>query len=477
MTESNMMESGESFAELLAQHESASAAKLQTGQKVSGTVITISGDSVFVDVGLKQDGVMDRSEILDADGAETVKQGDTVEAWVVAISPQGLRLSRSMTGFGMAALEDAKEAQIPVDGKVRGTCKGGYQVDVLGKTAFCPGSQMENFGDAQAEDLVGRQMQFLITRIENHGRNIVVSRRALVEKERRENLDKLLASINIGDTVEGRVTRLAPFGAFVELAPAVEGLVHISELSWSRVGNPDEAISIDDAVRVKVTGVAKDEKGQTRISLSVKQAQGDPWTDIDQRFAPGDSVEGKVTRLAPFGAFVELAPGIEGLAHVSEFSWEKRVTKPEDFLAPGERVTVKIKELNAETRRISLSIRDAQGDPWQDAQERFAPGTSITGTVESNGPHGLFVSLAAGVTGLVPKSALGSKLSRLAAGAEIPVTVRSLDSAARRISLVPVQEGAETAPPAEKDWRAHIKTDGGGMGIMAQALQKAMQKK
>lgn len=475
MSDANDMESGESFADLLAQHEAATP-KLQVGQKISGTVITISGDSVFVDVGLKQDGVMDRADILDAEGSETVKQGDTVEAWVVALSPQGIRLSRSMIGSGMAALEDAKDAQIPVDGKIRGACKGGYQVDVLGKMAFCPGSQMENFGDVQLEDLAGRQMQFLITRIENRGRNIVVSRRALIEKEKRENLDKLLSSINIGDTVEGRVARLAPFGAFVELAPSVEGLVHISELSWSRVGNPDEAVSIDDVVRVKVTGIGKDEKGQTRISLSIKQAQGDPWRDVEQRFAPGDTVEGKVTRLAPFGAFVELAPGIEGLAHISEFSWEKRITKPEDFLASGDRVNVKIREMNPETRRISLSIRDAQGDPWQDVQERFAPGTSVTGTVESNGPHGLFVSLVPGVTGLLPKGALTGKLAKLGQGAKLPVTVRTLDVAARRISLSPAQEGAEAAP-AEKDWRGHIKIDGGGMGIMAQALQKAMQKK
>lgn len=476
MSDANNMESGESFADLLAQHD-AQRPKLQVGQKVSGTIIAINGDSVFVDVGLKQDGVMDRADILDAEGNEMLKQGDTVESFVVSLGSQGIRLSSSMIGSGVAALEEAKDAQIPVDGKVKGPCKGGYQVEVLGKTAFCPGSQMENFGDVKPEDLAGRQMRFLITRIENHGRNIVVSRRALVEKERQENLDKLLASINIGDTVEGRVSRLTPFGAFVELAPSVEGLVHISELSWSRVGNPDEAVSVDDAARVKVTGIGKDDKGQTRISLSIKQAQGDPWQDVERRFAPGDTVEAKVTRLAPFGAFLELAPGIEGLAHISEFSWEKRVTKPEDLLAPGERVNVKIRELNPETRRISLSIKDAQGDPWQDIQEQFAPGATLTGTVESNGPHGLFVNLAPGITGLVPKSALSGKLAKLGHGEQIPVTIKNLDIAGRRVSLAPAGEEARAAEPAEKDWRSHIKTDGGGMGIMAQALQKAMQKK
>ncbi len=476
MSDAKEMESEESFADLLAQHE-AVRPKLQTGQKVSGTVIAISGDSVFVDVGLKQDGVMDRADILDAEGNETVKQGDAVEAWVVSLSPQGIRLSRSMIGSGIAALEEARDAQIPVDGRVRAVCKGGYQVDVLGKTAFCPGSQMENFGETAPEDIVGRQMQFLITRIENHGRNIVVSRRALMEKERREHLDKLLSSIKVGDTVEGRVSRLAPFGAFVELAPFVEGLVHISEISWSRVVNADEALSLDDAVRVKITGIGKDEKGQTRISLSIKQAQGDPWLDVADRFAIGDTVAGKVTRLAPFGAFIEIAPGIEGLAHISEFSWEKRIVKPEDFLASGERVNVKIRELNPDSRRISLSIRDAQGDPWEDAATRFAAGVSVAGKVESNSPHGLFVSLAPGVTGLVPKGALDGKLAKLGQGADLDVTVKSIDAAARRISLIPARTGGDAAP-TEKDWRGHIKAGGSdGMGIMAQALRKAMQKK
>lgn len=469
------MEHGESFAELLAQHDAA-ASRLEIGQKVSGTIIDIAGDSVFVDMGVKQDGVMDRADILDADGNETSKPGDKIEAWIVSLSSQGIRLSRSMIGAGVGALEDAKDAGIPVNGRVRGVCKGGYQVDVLGKTAFCPGSQMEIFGDIKPENIIGREMQFLITRIENHGRNIVVSRRALIEKERRDNLDKLLADINIGDTVEGKVTRLVPFGAFVELVPAVEGLVHISELSWSRVSSPDEAVSVEDRVRAKIMGIGKDEKGQTRISLSIKQAQGDPWEDAEKRFVIGNVVEGKVTRLAPFGAFVEIAPGLEGLAHISEFSWEKRITKPEDFLAPGERVNVKIKEINSESRRISLSIRDAEGDPWQDIQEKLAPGTAVAGIVESNTPHGLFIKVAPGITGLVPRGALSGKMAKLNPGDTVSVTVSSLDIAARRLSLAPVQDG-ENAAPFEKDWRQHIRTESSGMGIMAQALQKAMQKK
>lgn len=472
-----------SFEELLAQHD-AGAKRLQPRQKISGTVIAISGDSVFVDVGLKQDGVLDRSEILDVDGNEKISQGDSIEAWVTSVSPQGIRLSRSMTGSGFAALEEAKDAGIPVEGRVKGACKGGYEVEVMGKNAFCPGSQMESF--PPDEDLAGRQMQFLVTRIENHGRNIVVSRRALLERERKENLDKLLQSINIGDIAEGRISRLAPYGAFVELAPQVEGLIHISELGWSRVSSPDEAVSVGDPVRVKVVSIVKDDKGQTRIGLSIKQATGDPWLEIGDKFKPGDLITGIVRRLAPFGAFVEIAPGIEGLAHVSELSWERRIAKPEDILAVGDSVSVKIKDIVPETRKISLSIRDAVGDPWANLGDEIAAGARIRGTIESAGQAGLFVKLAPGITGLLPrgvisKSSTAKQLSSLAPGDEIEVVIRSVDHAARRIALQTLEESEKSQEEMDDSWRKHssvnVPRDSGGLNSMAQAFARAMHKK
>lgn len=476
-------EATEDFAAMLAAH-SASSGRLQPGQKVSGTVIAITGDSVFVDMGIKVDGIMERKDILDAEGKESAGPGDSVEAWVIAVSPQEIRLSRSMSGSGVAALEEARDAALPVDGRVTAVCKGGYTVEVLGKTAFCPGSQMDaSSGDA--DSLVGRGMQFLIIRVENRGRNVVVSRRALLERERQENLDKLLETLKEGDTVEGRITRLAPFGAFMELAPAVEGMIHLSELSWSRVGAADEAVSPGDLVRVKVLGISKNDKGQIRISLSRKQAEGDPWLDAPERLSAGAVVQGKVVRLAPFGAFVELLPGVEGLIHVSEMSWAKRVNKPEEVLSAGETVSVKIKDVNTETRRIALSLRDAEGDPWQDAAQRFAVGSTVTGTVESRTQYGLFVTLAPGITGLLPAGVIknaknAAQFSKLDKDDNVTLIVQNLDSSARRISLAP--EGSEAAASAEdKAWKQHASagssSSGNGMGIMAQALQKAMQKK
>ena len=476
----------EDFAAMLAAHDEASSGQAQPGQKIRGTIIAITGENVFVDVGLKEDGIMDRKDLLDADGKEIAGPGDPVEAWVVAASPQGIVLSRSMSGSGVAALEEARDAGVPVEGRVSGTCKGGYLVEVLGKTAFCPGSQMDaTSGDADTP--VGRTLQFLVTRVENRGRNIVVSRRALLDRERRENLEKLLATLNKGDMVEGRVTRIAPFGAFVELAPAVEGMIHLSELSWSRVGSADEAVSVGDVVRAKVLDITTTDKGQTRISLSRKQAEGDPWQDAPARLEVGSVVQGKVRRLAPFGAFVEVLPGIEGLVHISEMSWAKRVNKPEDVVSVGDEVSVKIKDVNPETRRVSLSLRDAEGDPWQDAEQRFPVGATVTGTVESRSQYGLFVCLAPGITGLLPagviKNSKKPELAKLDKGDSVELVVQNIDSGARRISLT--YEGAETRADAAGgggqrgagggSWKQHAVVGTAPEGIMAQALQKAMQ--
>lgn len=305
-------EETEDFAAMLARHE-LHAQKIQPGQKISGAVITLDGDFAFLDIGLKEDGIIELKDLQDANGETTVKPGDVVEAFVVSVSPQGVRLSRSMSGSGMAALEEAKDAGIPVQGRVMGACKGGYIVEVMGQRAFCPGSLMEPAPKGEQDAHIGRTMDFLITRMESRGRNIVVSRRALLEREKHENLEKLLDKLAVGDTVEGPITRLTSYGAFMELAPGIEGMIHISELGWSRVSSPDELVSPGDLARAKVLSIEQNDKGQTRIALSRKQAAGNPWDEIGDRLETGAVVKGKVRRMAPFGAFVEILPGVEGL--------------------------------------------------------------------------------------------------------------------------------------------------------------------
>ncbi len=473
-------ELNEDFASMFESHSKPSE-RLQPGQKVTATIIAISGENIFLDVGIKVDGVMERKDILDPQGEPTVGMGDSIEAWVIAVSPQEIRLSRSMSGSGVAALEDARDSAIPVDGKVTALCKGGYTVDVLGKRAFCPGSQMDAIAMSDPEVVVGRTMQFLITRVESRGRNIVVSHRALMERERKASLETLLENIKEGDVIEGSVTRLAPFGAFVELAPAVEGMIHISELGWARISTPEEAVAPGDIVRAKVLSITQDAKGATKISLSRKQAEMNPWENVQEKLEVGAVVAGRVVRLTPFGAFVEVLPGIDGLVHVSEMSWAKRVYKPEDVVTVGTTVQVKIKEIILDSHRISLSMRDAEGDPWGQVATQFSVGSTVTGTVESRAAFGFFVNLAPGITGLLPLANLKNAapaLQKLQAGESVTLMIQSIDVAQRRISLAP--EGTETKEE-DTSWKKHTrsapKADTKAMGTLGMALSAAMQRK
>lgn len=481
----------EDFAALLEAQE-AVAVRLQSGQHVTGTVIHITEDSVFVDVGIKVDGIMDRKDIQNADGQDIVKEGEAIEAYVVSVKPHEIRLSRSMSGSGVAALEEARDAAVPVDGKVTGLCKGGFNVEVMGKRAFCPASQMV-VSQEEAESMVGRTLSFIITKVESSGRNsnIVVSRRALLDRERAESLAKVLEEVHVGDIVSGKISRLAEYGAFVEIAPAVEGMVHISELSWTRVSKADEAVSVGDTVQAKVLEIKEDDKGRTRISLSCKQAADDPWNDVDSKLSAGSVVEGRVMRLTPFGAFVEVLPGIEGLVHISEMSWKKRVLKPEEVVQVGAVVSVKVKEIVAEKRRISLSLRDAEGDPWADVAETFPVGKVVEGTVESQSKFGVFVTLSPSVTGLLPlgviKASKKNELTKLQKGDSVTLEVQSVDIAARRISLAPegydpsaAAPAASAAPRREREdtsWKSHTTSGSRDMNSLGSLLQAALNKK
>lgn len=471
-----------SFAEMLARQESEnSGVRLEPGQRVSVRIVAVTADTVFVSTGSKVDGIVDREE-LEVDGELPYQTGDMLDLYVVTVSPQEVKLSRILRGAGsLNALEEAREAGLPVEGRVTGQVKGGYAVDIMKRRAFCPVSQIDLRPLEDPESPVGKMYPFLITRLEKSGRNIVVSRRLLLEREQAENIEALLEDLHEGDVREGVITRLAPFGAFVELAPGVEGLAHLSELSWSRVAQADEAVSVGDRVRVKIMGIAKGDKG-VRISLSLKAVTDDPWKDAAARLPVGELTSGKVTRLAPFGAFVEVLPGVEGLVHLSELSYEKRVMKAEEIVTPGEIVNVKIKEVEPEKRRISLSLRDAAGNPWDNVRETLPLGADITGTVEKRAPFGLFVTLSPGITGLLPNAVIQASparrnLERLNPGDPVAVRVRALDEQARRISLAPA--GEEDSGVEEKDWARHARKEAPApaMGALGLALQAAMKGK
>jgi len=372
------------FATLLDAYSPADKTDMQVGDKVRGKIISISNDTIFVDIGNKIDGVVETAEMLDKNKQLPLKEGDTVELFVVGLSEDEIRLSKALSGVGsFDLLREAHQNAVPVEGKILETCKGGLRVEVMGRKAFCPASQIDiNFVEA-LEDYVGQTHQFLIKQADARDKNVVISRRALLSQELEKSKKQFLSGLQIGDVVDGRITKLMPYGAFVELNPGVDGLVHVSELSWSRVEDPQTFGSIGEPVRVKLIDIEKlDASDEVKISLSIKQVTDSPWLSADDQFKVGDKVKGTVTRCAKFGAFVEIAAGIEGLVHISEMSYQKRILKPEEIVTPGDSVFVLVKDLDLANRRISLSIRDAEGDPWSEVSQKYTVGQAAEGVIE-----------------------------------------------------------------------------------------------
>jgi small subunit ribosomal protein S1 len=471
----NASEESEDISALYESYSVGISGELQVGDKVSGEIIAIGKDTVFLDTGTKVDGIVEKKELLDAKDQFPYALGDRLELFVVAADEGEIRLSKALSGIGgRQMLRDAYRNHIPVEGRVTGICKGGFNVEVMKHRAFCPLSQMDVKYVETPEDYVGQNHLFSISQFEEKGRNIVVSRRKLLEQERQQARQDFFDALSTGMVLSGTVSRLMPYGAFVELIPGVEGMVHISELSWSRVENPDEAVNTGDRVRVKVISIdLEGESGSEKISLSVKQLLDDPWESAGDRFQPGDIVHGRVKRCTHFGAFVEIEPGIEGLVHISEMSYVKRVLKAEDIVSPNDEVTVTVKAFDGKKRRVSLSLRDAEGDPWLAVSERYPVGRSITGVIEKTEKFGYFVTLEPGITGLLPKSKISPAVEqlykgKLKKGDAIAVTIETIDREKRRIALAP-GEGA-----AAGDWRQYGSGESSSMGQLGEKLKEAL---
>lgn len=482
--ERNGVEEGEaSFAELFEQYSEGGGDDLNIGDKVSGSVIQVGETTVFVDTGTKLDGIVEREELLDEEGNCTVSEGDTVELYVVGKDSGGIKLSRALSGIGgLAMLQEAKSGNLPVEGNVESTCKGGFNVKVMQRRAFCPVSQIDNRFVEEPEEYVGKTFEFLITKLEQGGRNIVISRRSLLERETAQAVETFTAETQVGDEIEGIVTRLAAFGAFVEIMPGLDGLVHISQISHGRIGHPEEAVSVGQKVKAKITRYEHDDKGRLKISLSMKELAQDPWDTISATFSEGDKVTGKIVRIADFGAFVEIAPGIDGLVHVSEMSYTQRVHKPSDFVSEGQQVSVKIKSIDPTQRRIGLSMKDAEGDPWLDVVEKYTAGQKVEGTVEKQEQFGIFIQLEPGITGLLPKSVLArsekaAAYEKLHAGDSVEVVIGEVKVGERKISLTTgdVEDDGEWKQFVPKKQKVSASSD--GMGLLGAKLQEAMDKK
>jgi len=439
MAEKNM--NGEpSFEELLRASSEAPGRKLFPGDKVSGKVLKISKDTIFIDLGGKSEGIADLQEFVDKEGHLTVEQGDLVEMRVASIR-DGIYLTKGMKVQGADALDmlrEAKENRIPVEGRVAGVVKGGFEVNLSGIRAFCPIGQIDLAFCEKPEEHVGAKYSFRIMEIKERGKNIVVSRRGLLEEEREKKSKETLARLKPGLECEGRVMKLTGFGAFVDIG-GIEGMIHISEISHARIRHPSEVLKLGQHVKVRVTKFETDKAGRPKISLSIKVLEPDAW-ERGLGFEEGEIIHGKVSRLTDFGAFVEVAPGLDGLVHISEISYE-HVSHPSKLLHEGDAVDVLVLGIDRQAHRISLSIKEAAVKKRMEEEEgsdkvRLEAGQILRGIVEDSKPYGIFIrlpQLGPKVKGLLPveelkNSGKGDVKKKFPKGQEIQVEIISVDA-------------------------------------------------
>lgn len=443
-----------SFAELFEANPETRDRKFTPGETVSGKVIKISKDTIFVELGGKGEGIADIQGFRDKDGNLTLKEGERISMRIASIK-DGIHLTKGIKAQGADALEilrDAQENLIPVEGKVSAVKKGGFEVSLSGTRAFCPLSQISLQFCEKPEEHVGAKYQFRIMEIKEKGRNIVVSRRVLLEEEQEKRSKETLAMLSPDLECEGKVTKLMNFGAFVDIG-GIEGMVHISEISHQRISHPSEILKPGQVVRLKVMKIETGQEGRPKISLSIKALEPDSW-EKGLGFQEGEIIRGKVSRLADFGAFVEVAPGVDGLVHISEISYE-RITHPSKLLHEGDAVDALVMGVDHKARRISLSIKEAMlkkrtlEDEEGSEKARLEVGQIVKGIVEDTKPYGLFVrlpQLGAKTRGLLPVEELkdsekADAKKKFPKGTEMQVEIIAIDEKGRiRLSKRKVEE-------------------------------------
>jgi small subunit ribosomal protein S1 len=431
-------ESNESFQTILSEFEQTHSRRSgEGGRQISGTVVAVSAEYVFVDIGYKTEGVLPVG--LFADAKETVEPGARLQVSVKGRNEEGyyeLSRLRVEQPKDWSALEQAFADKTVIVGTVTGVVKGGLTVDI-GVRAFMPGSRSGARDAAEMEKLVGQEIRCRIIKLDATEEDVVVDRRGVAEEEDRATKERRYSEISEGDTVSGTVRSLTDYGAFVDIG-GVDGLLHISDIAWGRIEKPADVLTVGQQIEAKVLKI---EPGGKRISLGMKQLQPHPWDAVAGKYTAGERVRGKVTRVTDFGAFVELEPGIEGMIHLSEMSWAKKVRKPGDMVKPGDVVEVMILGVNAAERRMSLGLKQTLGDPWADASQKFAVGSQVEGPVTSFTKFGAFVQLAEGVEGMIHVSEISAekRIERpqdvLRAGQVVKAKVLDVDKEKRQVRL------------------------------------------
>jgi len=460
------------FARLLATQSD--PVRLQRGALVKGTVVQIGETDLLVDVGGKREATIARAELLAEDGSLTVKIGDTIEATVVSMDGS-LRLSRKLTSASAQSrnralikeqLTEAFQNRMPVRGRVTASVKGGYEVQVSGMRGFCPFSQIDVRRQEDPTLYFNKTFDFLIKEYEPRKRNLILSRRALIESEARKQETAAREKLTEGAVLDGTVVSLQDFGAFVDLGSSIQGLLHVSEISHTRVAKPSDLLSVGQALKVQVLRVDK-KKG--KISLTRKPLEADPWSGVERRLRPGQVLSAKTMRMTEFGAFLELAPGVDGLLHISELSGRK----PE----PGQEMTVQVIQVDAGRRRVSLGLAPDGASPGE--KVRVSPlkvGEVVTGKVERVEKFGVFLRLGAGRTGMIPNNEMGTQRGAdhrkmFPPGTELTAEVIQADPGGRKIRLsVDKAKGREEREAVEKYRKDASKSGAGSFSTLADAF-------
>jgi len=407
------------------------------GSIVKGRILELRPREVLVDIGYKSEGAIPTSEFDDVDDLQV---GDEVEVLLVRLENEEgtVILSKEKAAYRQNWEKIAKvfEGGGIIKGKVKAVVKGGLMVNI-GVEAFLPGSQIDIVPPKDLQQFVGNTYDFKIVKINDDRKNVVLSRRELIEQERSDKRQRFLDTIKIGDTVVGAVKNLTDFGAFIDL-DGMDGLLHITDMTWGRLGHPSELLKVGQEVTVQVLDINKEKE---RVSLGLKQTQKNPWEETENRFPVGSKVKGKITNLVPYGAFVEIEEGVEGLIHVSELSWTKRITRPSDVLTIGQEVEAVVLGVNKEEQKISLGVRQLEPNPWDEIEHRYAIGKQVKGIVRNMTAYGAFVELEEGIDGMIHVSDMSwtRKINHpsemLKKGDEMEAVVIDIDKQNQRISL------------------------------------------
>lgn len=470
----------ESFATLFAKSSGLSE-RLTPGQKVRAKVVSISGDLVYIDLGGKSEGTIALSEFLDENGKAGIHEGDEIDAFFVTVQDGIRKLTTLVRGYSPAtlgAIRDAFEAGMPVNGEVKREVKGGFEISAGGVRCFCPFSQIDLKGGREGGVYLGLTFPFKVLEYGEAGRNVVVSRRALLEEEKKAKINELRSTISVGAEVAVTVRSVQKFGAFVDLG-GIEGLIPASEISWDRAGRPADLLSPGQEVTAKIISLDWD---SNRLTLSMKAMQPDPWASLEDKYPVDSRVSGTIVRLAPFGAFVRLEPGIDGLIHISNLGAGRRINHPKEVVETGQTVEVYVLSVDRENRKLSLSLQPKPKPIKIDLPE---VGELVDGTVEKVMPYGIFMKIKEGLTGLIPNVEAGTQAGAdhkrmFTPGMGLKAIVTEVDTASNKVRL---SRKAVLEKETQKEYREYVDSvkqaegPSGGLGSLGELLRAKMEEK